>query len=136
MTTENTWTISELAAEFGISTRAIRFYEEKGLISPRRTPGGHRVYNKRNRVRLKLILRGKQFGYSLEEISEMIGLAAVNMDEKDQIRKTLDYANKRFLEVSKKIEELQIFRQDMLNMQIRLVNRLAELEAGDRSGSG
>ena len=132
MTTETTWTISELASEFEISTRTIRFYEEKGLISPRRTPGGHRMYNRRNRARLKLILRGKRFGYSLEEIAEMIGLATVDLDEKEQIRTTLEYSDKRLLEVSEKIEELKIFQQDMLEMKKRLIKRLAELETQTR----
>jgi DNA-binding transcriptional MerR regulator len=133
---ETTWTISELAAEFEISTRTIRFYEEKGLISPGRTPGGHRVYNKRNRARLKLILRGKRFGYSLEEISEMIGLAAVDMDEKEQIRKTLDYADKRLLEVSDKIGELKIFQQDILEMKKRLIRRLTQLASKGQARPG
>jgi DNA-binding transcriptional MerR regulator len=132
VTTETTWTISELASEFEISTRTIRFYEEKGLISPRRTPGGHRMYNRRNRARLKLILRGKRFGYSLEEIAEMIGLATVDLDEKEQIRTTLEYSDKRLLEVSEKIEELKIFQQDMLEMKKRLIKRLAELETQTR----
>jgi DNA-binding transcriptional MerR regulator len=66
--------ISELASEFAISPRSIRFYEEKGLISPKRTAGNQRIYNKRDRARLKLILRGRRFGYSLEEISEMIAI--------------------------------------------------------------
>jgi len=60
------YSISELADELDISTRAIRFYEEKGLISPKRTKGNHRIYSKRDRTRLKLILRGKRLGYSLD----------------------------------------------------------------------
>ncbi len=68
-----TWTITELAQEQGITPRAIRFYEDQGLISPLRE-GRNRVYRNRDRVRLKLILRGKRIGLSLAEIREIIDL--------------------------------------------------------------
>lgn len=90
-----TWTIAELARELEISTRTIRFYEEKGLITPERTSGNRRVYSKRDRARLKLILRGKRFGYSLEEIGEMIGMGAVDLAEAEQIRRSLAYGDKK-----------------------------------------
>ena len=61
------YTISELAAEFDISPSTIRFYEEKGLLSPERSQGNQRVYSYKHRKRLKLILRGKRFGASLDE---------------------------------------------------------------------
>ena len=63
------FSISQLASELKISTRSIRFYEERGLIAPQRTSGNQRIYGKRDRARLKLILRGKRFGYSLIEIA-------------------------------------------------------------------
>ena len=62
------FSISQLAQEFNISTRTIRFYEEKGLLLPLRKKGGQRSFNKKDRTRLKLILRGKHFGLSLDEI--------------------------------------------------------------------
>ena len=65
--------IADLAREFGISTRAIRFYEAKGLLSPEHV-GGTRVFRRRDRARLTLILRGKRLGFSLREISEYLGL--------------------------------------------------------------
>lgn len=65
--------ITELAREFGISLRAIRFYEDKGLLAPRRINGG-RVYTRRDRVRLALILRGKAVGMSLAEIEHILSL--------------------------------------------------------------
>ena len=67
--------IGELAEEFGVTTRTIRFYEEKGLLAPRRE-GQQRCYSAADRTKLRLILRGKRFGYSLDEIAEMIGLTA------------------------------------------------------------
>jgi DNA-binding transcriptional MerR regulator len=65
--------IADLAAEFGISTRAIRFYEAKGLIAPERV-GATRVFRRRDRARLVLILRGKRLGFSLRDISEYLSL--------------------------------------------------------------
>lgn len=66
-----TYSISDLANEFGVTTRTIRFYEEKGLLNPRRE-GTRRVYSPADRTRLRLILRGKRLGLSLEESAEII----------------------------------------------------------------
>ena len=71
--TKELYSIGDLAHEFGITTRTIRFYEDKGLISPQRV-SGVRAYNKRDRARLVLILRGKRLGFSLEVISEYLAL--------------------------------------------------------------
>ncbi len=73
MTVERTYGISDLAHEFGITARAIRFYEDKGLIAPFRD-GQRRVFSARDRVRLMLILRGKRLGFSLREIQEILDL--------------------------------------------------------------
>jgi DNA-binding transcriptional MerR regulator len=64
---KTTYSISDISADLSITHRAIRFYEEKGLIQPHRTVGNQRRYTKKDRIRLKLILRGKRFGYSLDE---------------------------------------------------------------------
>lgn len=122
------YTISELARRFDISTRAIRFYEEKGLIVPERTKGNQRVYSARDRVRLKLILQGKRFGYRLDEIGEMIGLTDIDMDEISQIRKSLVFGEKKLRELRSRIKDLQAFEKDLLAVKSRLVNRLADLE--------
>lgn len=128
---EPSWSISQLAAELDISTRTIRFYEEKGLISPRRTAGNQRIYGKRDRARLKLILRGKRFGYSLEEIAEMIGMASVDLDEVEQIRRSLAYGDRKLTEIAQRMEELELLRQDISSVRDKLVTRLRELEKGD-----
>ena len=65
--------IADLAREFGISTRAIRFYESKGLLTPERV-GGARIFRRRDRARLMLILRGKRLGFSLRDISDYLSL--------------------------------------------------------------
>tara|TARA_R110002049_G_scaffold124997_10_gene280547 strand:+ start:1884 stop:2273 length:390 start_codon:yes stop_codon:yes gene_type:complete len=70
---DKTYTISELAQEFGVTTRTIRFYEEKGLIQPRRD-GQKRLYSAADRVRIKLILRGKRIGMTLQESVDVIDM--------------------------------------------------------------
>ncbi|MFP3980783.1 MAG: MerR family transcriptional regulator [Desulfobacterales bacterium] len=124
---DRTFSISELADELDISTRAIRFYEEKGLISPQRTKGNHRIYDKRDRARLKLILRGKRLGYSLDEIAEMIGMADFDMDEEKQLKKTYAYGKKKLKEINSRMEELEILKQDLLTVQEKVLRRLKEL---------
>ncbi|MGB9499143.1 MAG: MerR family transcriptional regulator [Dissulfuribacterales bacterium] len=121
------FTISELADELDISTRAIRFYEERGLILPKRTKGNHRVYNKRDRTRLKLILRGKRLGYSLDEISEMIGLANFNMKEEKQLEKSFAYGKRKLVEIDERMQELQILKEDLMAIQQKISNRMDEL---------
>ena len=80
--------ISALAKEFALTTRAIRFYEDSGLLSPQRK-GNARIYGERERVRLKLILRGKRLGLSLAEIGELLDLYEVARNERAQLAKFL-----------------------------------------------
>jgi len=122
------FTISQLAEEFDISTRTIRFYEEKGLIAPRRSKGNQRIYAKRDRARLKLILRGKRFGYSLDEISEMMGMNDIDMNEADQIKKALEFGERKLLEIQTRVEELNLLGQDIHSVKEKLIKRLAEIE--------
>ncbi|MEO6566837.1 MAG: MerR family DNA-binding transcriptional regulator [Casimicrobiaceae bacterium] len=81
---EITYSISELAHEFALTTRAIRFYEDEGMLSPERR-GRARVYRERERVRLKLILRGKRLGLALAEIRELLDLYEVGRNERAQL---------------------------------------------------
>tara|TARA_B100000315_G_C14360870_1_gene488403 strand:+ start:344 stop:736 length:393 start_codon:yes stop_codon:yes gene_type:complete len=84
-----TYGIAELAREFDVTTRTIRFYEDKGLLSPDRH-GQRRVYAARDQVRLRLIMRGKRLGFSLDEIRELIDLYDVDPTEVTQLRHFLD----------------------------------------------
>ena len=124
---KETFTISELAAELEISTSTIRFYEEKGLLSPERTRGNQRVYTHRERARIKLILRGKRFGATLEEIAEMIGMADANINEKKQIEKSLYYVDKKYLEIQDHKKEIKLFEDDLLLLKKKLLERLASI---------
>jgi len=128
VTRNGAYTISDLAAEFEISPRTIRFYEEKDLISPRRTKGNQRIYDKRDRARLKLILRGKRFGYSLDEILEMIGMTDLNIGEVEQIEKSLMYGDKKIAEIRERIKELELLEEDLLGVRKKLLMRMEELK--------
>ncbi len=83
-----TYTISELAKEFDLTTRAIRFYEDCGLIAPLRS-GRHRIYSARDRTRLKLTLRGKRLGLTLAEVKELVDMYESPRDTQPQLRKFL-----------------------------------------------
>jgi len=89
-----TYTISELAKEFGVTTRTMRFYEEKGLISPRRE-GQKRLYSSADRVRIKLILRGKRIGMSLNECVEVIDMYDPEHNNADQLHSLIDKVKSR-----------------------------------------
>jgi DNA-binding transcriptional MerR regulator len=91
---DRTYTISELAQEFALTTRAIRFYEDEGLIAPVRH-GRARVYGDRERTRIKLILRGKRLGLALSEIRELFDLYAATRNERAQLTKFLQMLGDR-----------------------------------------
>ena len=122
-----THTISQMADLLDISTRTIRFYEEKGLIRPRRTTGNQRVYTPRNKARLKLILRGKRFGFSLDEIAEMIGMATTDLNEMDQIENSLKFGDAKLKEIKERKRELKILEQDILATKKKLLKRRTQL---------
>jgi DNA-binding transcriptional MerR regulator len=125
------FTISDLAAEFDVSARTIRFYEEKGLLAPRRTRGNQRIYSRRDRARLRLILRGKRFGYRLDEIAEMIGFGEGDPDEAAQIRKSLAYGERKLEEIRERLRELKLMEEDLQAVAAKLRRRLAQLEKGE-----
>lgn len=90
----DTFGIAELAKEFGVTTRTIRFYEDRGLIAPRRA-GQRRIYAARDRIRLKLIMRGKRLGFSLEGISQILDLYDADSTEVAQLRMFIDKLRER-----------------------------------------
>jgi DNA-binding transcriptional MerR regulator len=127
-------TVTELARELGITPRAIRFYETKGLLNPRRA-GTTRVYTHRERGRLQLILRGKRLGFSLTDIGEYLDLYDADPAQHDQILMLLEKVNTRIaaLEVQKTdldatLEELASVRKQAL---IALDEELVRAAAGN-----
>jgi DNA-binding transcriptional MerR regulator len=96
--------IADLAREFGISTRAIRFYEAKGLLSPERV-GATRIFRRRDRARLILILRGKRLGFSLRDISDYLSLYDANRSQ--QVQLLTAKIDERLVSLEAQLEDLQ-----------------------------
>jgi DNA-binding transcriptional MerR regulator len=106
------YTISELAKEFGATLRAIRFYEDRGLLSPTRK-GKNRIYSKRDRVRLRLALRGRRLGLTLGEIRELFDLYDSARDERAQLSKFLEILGKRRAELEQKREDIEVMQTEI-----------------------
>ena len=111
------YSISDLSREFDVTPRAIRFYEDQGLISPRRD-GQRRIYAARDRTRLKLTLRGKRLGLSLSEIRELIDMYEPGQDERPQLE--------RFLAV------LQSHRASLLQQRADIEAQLSEIQTFEK----
>ena len=111
------FSIGELAREFDITPRAIRFYEDQGLLAPRRE-GQKRIYTPRDRTRLKLTLRGKRLGLSLSEIRELIDMYEPGRDERPQLE--------RFLAV------LEAHKAALLQQRADIEAQLSELQAFEK----
>ena len=121
-----TFTISELAREFDLTTRAIRFYEDEGLLAPTRS-GRNRVYGARERTRLKLILRGKRLGLALSEIREILDLYDTNVDEVPQLRKFLEILDARRASLLQQREDIDVVLGEIDSL-IRQSRRTLERE--------
>lgn len=105
MVTEELKTIREMCEEFDVTPRTLRFYEAKELLSPIRE-GQKRLFTRKDRGRLKLILRGKRFGFSLEEIRELLGLYELGDQGETQYRKTFALAQKQLAQMESQRDEL------------------------------
>jgi DNA-binding transcriptional MerR regulator len=126
-----TCTISELAKEFALTTRAIRFYEDCGLVSPRRV-GSARVYGERERVRIKLILRGKRLGLSLAEIGELLDLYEVARNERAQLSKFLAILGERRGRLLQQKEDIDATLVEIDGLERECRRRLKDQEARGR----
>lgn len=106
------YSISDLAREFAVTTRTIRHYEEQGLLSPKRE-GAVRVFSNRDRVRLKLALRGKRLGFSLNEIRELFQLYDLAKDEKGQLMEFLAKLEKRRATLEQQREDIAVMLNEI-----------------------
>jgi DNA-binding transcriptional MerR regulator len=104
--TDRTWTISELAREFKVTPRALRFYEDKGLLKPRRD-GLNRVYGARDRARLQLIVRGKRVGLPLSEIREILDLYDIGDGQRAQMSAALKKFRNRMVALEAQREDIE-----------------------------
>ncbi|HET7260200.1 MAG TPA: MerR family DNA-binding transcriptional regulator [Casimicrobiaceae bacterium] len=119
-----TYTISQLAREFALTTRAIRFYEDSGLIAPARA-GRARVYGERERVRIKLILRGKRLGLALSEIGELLDLYEVRRNERAQLAAFLELLAERRRRLLQQREDIEIVLSEIDGIERECRRRLA-----------
>ena len=111
-TMSTTFTISELAREFDVTTRTIRFYEDQGLLSPKRA-GTARVFSPRDRVRLKLALRGKRLGFTIAEIRELFELYDVSRDEHKQLEEFLSKLERRRARLEQQREDIEVMLSEI-----------------------
>lgn len=111
------FTITQLAKEFAITTRTIRYYEELGLLNPERTSNGRREYSRKERGKLKLIIRGKKLDFSLGEIKEMVQLFDTDPHDKVLIEKSLQFGQKKLNEIDEKIKNLELLKLELLNFK-------------------
>ena len=108
----STYTISELATEFGVTTRTIRHYESEGLLNPHRS-GSKRVFTNKDRVRLKLALRGKRLGFSLNEIRELFELYDTSRDERRQLEVFLERLERRRAILLQQREDIEVMLNEI-----------------------
>jgi DNA-binding transcriptional MerR regulator len=112
------YTITELAAEFDITPRAIRFYEDVGLLTPQRV-GRNRVYTLRDRTRLKLTLRGKRLGLSLLEIKQLVDLYDSAADTRPQLSAFLGVLGAHRLQLEQQREDIEITLAEISQHEVR-----------------
>lgn len=105
--------ISELAKHYGVSTRTIRYYEELGLLKPERSKSNIRHYPNSEVVKMKLIVRGKKYGFTLDEIKEMILLFDKDRTGKKQLEKTIEYGKGKIEQIEESIRELEEMKSEM-----------------------
>lgn len=117
--------IADLAREFGISTRAIRFYESKGLLNPERV-GSTRVFRRRDRARLILILRGKRLGFSLRDISDYLSLYDADRTQHAQVNLLVEMVDQRMTMLEQQLADLQTTLGELREIRKLATERLAQ----------
>jgi len=120
--------ISEVAKLFQITTRTIRYYEEIGLLKPKRSSANERLFPKSELVKLKLVARGKRYGFSLEEIKEMILLFDKDRTGKKQLERTIQYGKQRIADIDERMEELLQIKSEMKKILTEFTEKLNSLE--------
>ena len=117
------YSISDLAAEFGITTRTIRFYESRGLIAPERI-GTTRRYSRRDRARLMLILRGRNLGFTVEDVGEYLALYDADPGQVAQTKLLLDKVKAAMSDLEKKRADIDAALADLADIAARCQDHL------------
>ncbi|MGJ8595685.1 MerR family transcriptional regulator [Sulfitobacter sp.] len=129
----DTLTIREMCDAYDVTPRTLRFYEAKELLFPERV-GQKRLFTKRDRARLKLILRGKRFGFSLEEIRQLLDLYYKGDGQMSQLEQTFDLASTRLKDLEKQRSELDDAITD-LREQLKFIEKIISAQSTTRQAS-
>jgi DNA-binding transcriptional MerR regulator len=119
------YTVTELAAELGVTARAIRFYESKGLLEPQRA-GGNRVYTYRDRARLLIILRGKRLGFSLAHIKRYLDLYDADPSHQEQLVHLLRGARQRIEELESQRRDLELTLEELREIEEQVLGAMRQ----------
>ena len=125
VSTSTTFTIGELAREFDLTTRAIRFYEDCGLLMPQRS-GRNRVYTARDRTRLKLTLRGKRLGLTLAEVKDLVDMYESPRDTQAQLKKFLAVLGEHRAQLEQQMADLHVTLDEVRSHEREARRLLAE----------
>ncbi|GAB3124164.1 MerR family transcriptional regulator [Novispirillum itersonii] len=126
---EQFYTVTELADELGTTPRAVRFYETKGLLKPRRA-GSTRIYTHKDRARLVLILRGKRLGFSLADIKEYLDLYVVDTTQTEQLTLLQGKVQARLADLRKQQEDLEQTLSELSEINLLVEDALRNKMAG------
>lgn len=129
-TTEKTYSISDLSKEFDITTRSIRFYEDQGLLKPKRR-GQTRIYNLQDRVRLKLILRGKRLGFSLAETGRLFDLYDADRTSRTQLHTMLELVEQKKSDLQQQMDDIRIIMMELNSAETQCRDALQQLPQND-----
>jgi DNA-binding transcriptional MerR regulator len=124
---EITYSISELAHEFDVTPRTIRYYEDEGLLTPQRE-GQTRIYSHRDKIRLKLTLRGKRLGFSLAQIRELFDMYDTDRSSKTQLHSMIQLVEAKRSILRQQLEDIQMVMTELDAAEQRCVNSLNSLK--------
>ncbi|HEH9401797.1 TPA: MerR family DNA-binding transcriptional regulator [Aeromonas sobria] len=125
---EITYSISELAHEFDITPRTIRYYEDEGLLTPQRE-GQTRIYSHKEKTRLKLTLRGKRLGFSLAEIRELFEMYDTDKSSNTQLNSMIQLIDEKRSALHQQLDDIQMVMAELEAAEQRCVNSLSSLKS-------
>ena len=131
MSEKPTYSISDLAREFDVTTRTIRFYEDEGLLAPRRE-GQRRIYGPADRVKLKLILRGKRLGFSLAESRQLIEMYNPRANA-GQLHALMERISARRAQLQQQLHDIEVLQLELDEAEQRCLDALNQLEKSNES---
>ncbi|MDF0532924.1 MerR family DNA-binding transcriptional regulator [Shewanella yunxiaonensis] len=131
-TPQTTYSISDLSREFDITTRSIRFYEDQGLLKPKRR-GQTRIYSLKDKVRLKLILRGKRLGFSLAETRRLFELYDADKSSVSQLSTMLELIEEKKTSLQQQMDDIKIVLMELMSAESQCRQALAEI-ATEKTG--